>query len=128
MDDAKAVMILSRSYSSLAFIVAATVVAASSGAGAGDVIDPTAGGRCAALGTDAVDLGDGVCGRVAGHTRIEVHSRSAADARNASASGWTVNGTSSANLRSDSSGMVPGAFESHHLRVRSGLNSYNPFR
>lgn len=123
-------MILSRSYSSLALIVA-TTVAASSGAGAGDVIDPSgSAGRCAVLGADAVDLGNGICGHVAGHTRIEVHSRTSrdGDARNASANAWTVNGTSSANLRSDSLGMVPGAIESHHLRVRSGLNSYNPFR
>ncbi len=115
--------------STLAFIgaLSATMIANGTTAGAGDIIDtarviPSAD-RCTAYGPDAVNLGNGICGRLGARTRIEVHSR------NANAQAWTVYGTSSANLRSDGiGGMVPGANAAQHLRVRSGLDSYNPFR
>ena len=77
--------------------------------------------RCAAYGPGYVDMGHGTCGRV--HVRVESGTRAV------NANTWNAGGaTSSAALRSDGRGMVPGAGLSTHLRVRDGLESFSPFQ
>jgi hypothetical protein len=77
--------------------------------------------RCATYGAGYIDMGHGTCGRV--HVRVDTITR------NGNAGAWTAGGTtSSAALRSDGAGMVPGAGIATHLRVRNGLDSYSPFR
>ena len=77
-----------------------------------------AANRCADFGPGFVDMGNGTCARSSGHVRVGT--------RNADA--WATDGTSNAGLRSDSPGMLRGAGDSGHLRVRSGLESLSPFR
>ena len=126
--DAKGMMIRFRTSTPTALALAASaMIAGSITAGADGISDAArvapSSGRCAGYGAEAVDMGNGLCGRLGARTRIEVHPRTV------TARSWTVNGTSSANLRSEGTGgMVPGAYATEHLRVRSGLDSYNPFR
>ncbi len=78
--------------------------------------------RCAVYGPAFVDLGNGVCGRVSGHVRVDMGPSHAA------LNTWTApGGTSTAGMRTDGAGMVPVAGAMQHLRVRDGLESYDPF-
>jgi hypothetical protein len=123
-DDEKVVMLLSPSYG---FCLALAALALTSLPGesvaAGEFADAAPvtriGDTCARFGNGFVDVGNGVCGRVSGHVRVYVGTRSV------TVNPWAGNGTSSAALRSD--GMVPGA-EVTHLRVHGGLDSFDPFR
>ena len=74
-----------------------------------------AASRCTEYGGHVADLGS--CG--GDHVRV-----GARDGVNA----WSAVGTSSAALRSDGYGMLPGASGARHLRVRSGMESYNRFQ
>ena len=76
--------------------------------------------HCADFGPGFVDMGNGTCGRASSHVRVGT--------RNANANAWSTDGTSNAGLRSDSRGMVPGAGDATHLRVRSGLDPLSLFR
>lgn len=90
---------------------------------AGDARDAQivhAADRCADYGLGFLDLGRGNCGRT--HVRVD------GGLRNANSNFWTSSGTSSAALRSDGLGMLPGAGDLSHLRVRNNLESYSPFR
>ncbi len=83
-------------------------------------------GRCAAYGPGIVDLGGGVCGRVVG--QIDNRLRVDMGASHAALRTWSSsNGTSHAAMRTDSAGMLPGVGDMQHLRVRDGLESYDPF-
>lgn len=123
----KVVMILSRNSAS-SFLLGAVITASAAvpPAMTGDFVDGSpivhAASRCAEYGPGFVDMGNGTCSRIAGHVRVELGTR------NASSSTWTAGGTSSAALRSDGLGMLPGAGDSRHLRVRSGLESFSPFQ
>ena len=101
-----------------------SMVALTTSARAGGYADEAlvqAAERCAAYGPGYIDMGHGTCGRV--HVRVENGTRAA------SANPWNAGGTtSSAALRGDGVGMVPGAGVSTHLRVRNGLESYSPFQ
>ena len=126
-DTEKVTMSLSRNHaSSLLLGTLAAVSMAAGPAFAGDTIDGAqiahAANRCAVFGPGFVDMGDGTCSRVSEHVRVDL------GMRDAGGDTWTTSGTSSATLRSDGLGMLPGASESRHLRVRSGLESYNPFQ
>ena len=79
-----------------------------------------AASRCADFGPEFVDMGNGTCGRASNHVRVGT--------RNANVNAWSTDGTSNAGLRSDSRGMVPGAGDATHLRVRSGLDPLSLFR
>ena len=79
-----------------------------------------AASHCADFGPGFVDMGNGTCGRASNHVRVGT--------RNANASAWATDGTSNAGLRSDARGMVPGAGDATHLRVRSGLDPLGLFR
>lgn len=78
--------------------------------------------RCSDFGDDFVDLGNGVCGRIGNRIRVQLGTRSS------SSNVWSSDGTSNAALRSDGLGMLPGAGEPRHLRVRNGLDTYGLFR
>ena len=121
-------MILSRNYAStlllgiVPFGILMATVSTSARAGGysdtGGIVE--AADRCAAYGQGYIDMGHGTCGRV--HVRVESGTRAA------NANPWSTGATSSAALRSDGLGMVPGAGVSTHLRVRNGLESYSPFQ
>ena len=98
-------------------------VAGSSDASAGDDVAPApSADRCAVYGPAFVDVGNGVCGRVSSHVRVDMGPSHAA------LNSWTAaNGTSTAGMRTDGAGMVPGAGAMQHLRVRNGLETYDPF-
>ena len=105
-------------------------LAGSTDASAGDDVAHPAPSvdRCGVYGPGFVDVGNGVCGRVSGHVRVDLGPSHAA------LNTWTApNGTSTAGIRTDGagmvagSGMVPGAGAMQHLRVRNGLDSYDPF-
>ena len=120
-------MILFRNYASSILIGALVWASAVVGAGAGEYVYGSqivdAGNRCAAYGPGFADVGHGTCGQVGGHVRVDMGTS------HAGLNVWTAtSGTSNAAMRSYGVGMLPGAGDSHHLRVRSGLESYNPFR
>ena len=78
--------------------------------------------RCAAYGAGFVDVGNGLCGRVSSHVRVDMGPSHAA------LNGWSApQATSTAGMRTDGAGMVPGAGAMQHLRVRNGLDTYDPF-
>lgn len=113
-------MILSRNALVLGALIAS---AAGPSARAGDVSDGIVqiGNRCASIyGPGYVDMRDGSCGVVSGHVRVQLNSRAAG--------GWDTDGTSTAAMRTGAPGMLPGVGDTQHLRVRSGLDPYSPFR
>ena len=99
-----------------AFLLSLSTVAAEGIAKHSTVLEAAV--RCTDFGPGFVDMGNGTCMRSGGHVRV--------GSRNADA--WSTDGTSNAGLRSDSSGMLGGAGDTGHLRVRSGLESLSPFR
>ena len=115
----------------------------STDASAGDAA-PLPAGRCAVLGPGFAEVGDGVCGRVGGqrvdsqrvdsqrvdsHVRVDTHVRVDMGPSHAALNTWSApQGTSTAGMRTDGAGMVPGAGAMQHLRVRNGLDTYDPFR
>ncbi len=101
--------------------------AGSSDASAGGDVAPSVD-RCAVYGPAFVDVGNGVCGRISSHVRVDM------GASHAALHGWTApQGASNAGMRTDGAGMapgagmVPGAGAMQHLRVRDGLDTYDPF-
>ena len=108
-------MILSRSRPSLlALTVLAGVgsaVPAAYGQDAGQVVHVS--DRCEIYGPGLVELGNGTCARVIinGHVHVDAGTRAA------NAGSWTTGGTSSAAMRTDGLGMLPGAADARHLRV-----------
>ena len=113
--------------------VLVTLAAAPRGAFAADYEDtPHAQplNRCAAYGPGFVEVGNGVCGRVTGRVDSHIDTRLRVDmgASHAALNAWSsATGTSNAAMRTDGAGMLPGASDTQHLRVRNGLDSYNPF-
>ena len=118
---------------SLLASILVTLAAASQGAVAGEYEDtPHAQSlnRCAAYGPGVVEIGNGVCGRVTGRVDSHIDTRLRVDmgASHAALNTWSATtGTSNAAMRTDGVGMLPGASDTQHLRVRNGLDSYNPF-
>ena len=108
-------------------LAGALVTFAVTGSGGASATDDAAhpvpsANRCAVYGPAFVDVGNGVCGRVSGHVRVDMAPSHAA------LNAWTVpNGTSTAGMRTDGAGMVPGVGTMQHLRLRDGLESYDPF-
>ena len=104
----------------LVVVGTASVVAGEAATGEAAAQD-RGGNRCALYGADVADLGNGTCARVireAGsqHVRVDLGSRAVSGDPRA----WSAAGTANAALRSDGLGMLPGAAEAGHLRVRSG--------
>ncbi len=118
-------MILLRNSASfaLAGALVTLAVAGSRDASAGDEATRVASSdRCAVYGPAFVEVSNGVCGRVSSHVRVDMGPSHAA------LSAWTAPpGTSTAGMRTDGVGMVPGAGAMQHLRVRNGLETYDPF-
>ncbi len=120
-------MILSRNYASTLLLgilpLSVSLSTIATGSKAGDSLEGSlvkAAERCATYGPGYIDMGHGACGRV--HVRVE------SATRNAASNPWATGTTSSAALRTDGLGMVPGAGDSTHLRIRDGLESYSPFQ
>ena len=107
----------------LAGALVTLAVAGSRDASAGDDAARSAPpDRCAAYGPAFVEVGNGLCGRVSSHVRVDMAPSHAA------LNTWTApQVTSTAGMRTDGAGMVPGAGTMQHLRVRNGLQTYDPF-
>ena len=107
------------------FAVASAAALAATTAEAGDLVDGAritpATNRCAVFGPGFADMGNGTCVRTDSHVRVGFGTHRAASEM------WTTSGTSSAELRSEGSEMMPGVGTSHQLRVRNGLQSFDRY-
>lgn len=96
----------------IAALVGIAEPAAVAGEGGGIVV---AADRCAILGPGYFDLGNGICGRNGGHVRMEI---APGTSRRGDWNGSSGSASSTA-LRSDGLGMLPGAGDTRHLRIRA---------
>ena len=83
-------------------------------------------GGCAIYGPGFIDMGNGICGRVAMSGPVTVDGRMRIDPGSRTlyyGQAWPANGTASAELRSDRLGMMPGISNARHLRIEGGTGS-----